>query len=153
MSIFRWTAPLFKAASRRWSDDDFRVVAESQMLRRVDADPLVSVRLARAEALPFPDSCFDAVLCCDAFHHFRDQNAAAGEMARVVRPGGGVAIMEMEGVRSQRIVVGLERLLGEPGAFMTATAMERFMKVRGITGTAARQGDSSSYVFVGSSAA
>lgn len=190
MSIFRWTAPLFKAASRRWSEDDFRATAESlrpyvapgglfadlgggtgdlgvgvaralgarviivdptpQMLRRVDADPLVSVRLARAEALPFPDSYFDAVLCCDAFHHFRDQDAAAREIARVVRPGGGAAILEMEGVRNQRLLVGLERLLGEPGAFMTGTAMESFMRVRGITGTATRQG-SSSYVFVGSS--
>ena len=60
-----------------------------QMLRRVDAEPLVSVRLAPAEALPFADAYFDAVLCCDCFHHFRDQDAAAREIARVVRPGAG----------------------------------------------------------------
>ncbi len=117
------------------------------MLRRVDADPLVSVRLASADALPFADACFDAVLCCDCFHHFRDQDAAAREIARVVRPGGGVVIMDMEGVKN---LVRLERLLGEPGAFMTATAMESFMSVRGITGTATRQGTGSGYVFVGS---
>ncbi len=187
MSIFRWTAPLFKLASRRWSDDDFRVTAEwlrpyvatggifadlgggtgdlgtgvarvlganviivdatPQMLRRVDGDPLVSVRLAPAEALPFTDSFFDALLCCDCFHHFRDQDAAAREIARVVRPGGGVVIMDMEGVKN---LVHIERLLGEPGAFMTMEAMESFMNARGITGSATRQGTGSSYVFVGS---
>jgi ubiquinone/menaquinone biosynthesis C-methylase UbiE len=28
MSIFRWTAPVFKLAGQRWSEDDFRAVAE-----------------------------------------------------------------------------------------------------------------------------
>ena len=28
MSIFAWLAPLFKAASRRWSEDDFRLIAD-----------------------------------------------------------------------------------------------------------------------------
>ena len=48
-----------------------------EMLRRVSPDPSISVRLTAAEALPFPDGHFDGLLCSDAFHHFRDQDAAA----------------------------------------------------------------------------
>ena len=49
----------------------------------------VDYRTGDAHALPFPDGWFDALVCSDAFHHFRDQGAAAREFARVVRPGGG----------------------------------------------------------------
>ena len=65
-----------------------------EMLRRVSPHPSMSVRLTAAEALPFPDGHFDGLLCSDAFHHFRDQEAAAREMARVVKPGGCVLVFE-----------------------------------------------------------
>jgi SAM-dependent methyltransferase len=188
MSIFRWTAPLFKFVARRWSDDDFKAVADwlrpsvapggvfadvgggtgdvgagvaraldarvvvidetPQMLQRVGADPLVTVRLAAAQALPFPDACFDAVLCCDAFHHFRDQDAAAKEIARVVRPGGGVVIIEAEAGDANRRWAALERFLGEPAGFRTIPDMEGFLAERGIAGTSNRLGGAS-YAFVG----
>lgn len=46
---------------------------------------------ARAEALPFPTSSFDAATCAQAFHWF-DEAAAIAELTRVVRPGGTIAI-------------------------------------------------------------
>jgi len=189
MSVFRWTAPLLKWASRRWSEDDFRAIGEwlrphvapggifadlgggtgdlgagvaraldarviivdatPQMLRRVDAHPLVTVRLASAERLPFPSSYLDAALCCDAFHHFRDQDAVAREVARVVRPGGGVVILDIDPAGSLRLVVGLERILREPAGFRSAADLEEFLAPRGITGRAGRH-RGSSYAFVGS---
>ncbi len=46
---------------------------------------------ARAEQLPLPDACVDAVLSAQAFHRF-DRAAAMREVLRVLRPGGMVAI-------------------------------------------------------------
>lgn len=43
-------------------------------------------------ALPFPNDSFDAVLCSFALMFFPDPVAALGEMARVAKPGGTVAV-------------------------------------------------------------
>jgi SAM-dependent methyltransferase len=45
-----------------------------------------------AEAVPLPDGAVDAVTIGDAFHWF-DQAAALREITRVLRPGGGLAIL------------------------------------------------------------
>lgn len=45
-----------------------------------------------AEAIPFPDAAFAAVTVSDAFHWF-DQPAALAEIRRVLRPGGGLALL------------------------------------------------------------
>jgi SAM-dependent methyltransferase len=44
-----------------------------------------------AEELPLPDASVDGAVCSDAWHWF-DGRRAAGELARVVRPGGGVVV-------------------------------------------------------------
>lgn len=49
----------------------------------------------RAEALPFENECFDAVVSRSALHHFADPSAAIREMARVVRPGGRVVTVDV----------------------------------------------------------
>jgi SAM-dependent methyltransferase len=54
-------------------------------------NPGVDVRLGQAEALPYPDSTFDAALAELVFHFVSDPHAAAAEMRRVVREGGAVA--------------------------------------------------------------
>lgn len=189
MSIFAWLAPLCKAASRRWSDDDFHLIADHlkpfvpsggifadlgggtgdlgagvaplldarvividpspQMLSRIDPYPWVSARLAHAEALPFPHAYFDAVLCCDSFHHFRDQAAALEEIRRVVRPGGGCVMLEPEaGPGVSRLIMSLERLLREPAGFLTAAGAETLLAAHGVVGVSHRQ-TKASYLFVG----
>jgi SAM-dependent methyltransferase len=45
-----------------------------------------------AERIPLPDASRDAVFVAEAFHWF-DASAALVEIARVLRPGGGLAIM------------------------------------------------------------
>jgi SAM-dependent methyltransferase len=49
----------------------------------------------RAEALPFPDASVDGAVSSDAWHWF-DGPRAADELARVVRPGGGVVVSVLQ---------------------------------------------------------
>jgi ubiquinone/menaquinone biosynthesis C-methylase UbiE len=188
MSFFRWTAPLFKLASHRWSAGDFGelagllrpfvppggrlldlgggtgdlgagiaavldaelIVADAtgEMLARVDAYPRVSVSKVSAEHLPFPAAFFDGLLCSDAFHHFADQSAVAREMARVVRPGGGVLMLELEPTGAVRLAAMLERLLGEPAGFLRPQELRALLEAHGIMGHVNRQ-NGVSYSFIG----
>jgi|SRR5688572_464590 SAM-dependent methyltransferase len=43
---------------------------------------------ASAEALPFADATFDVVVALNMLHHVIDPDAAVGEFARVLKPGG-----------------------------------------------------------------
>lgn len=45
------------------------------------------------ETLPFPDATFDAVLCTHVAEHLPRPEAAFGEMARVLRPGGRLLVL------------------------------------------------------------
>lgn len=54
----------------------------------------LSFVVADAEALPFPDASFDLVTCRVAPHHFPDVGRFVREAARVVRPGGLVAVVD-----------------------------------------------------------
>lgn len=119
-----------------------------EMLRRVSPAPSISVRLAAAEALPFPDGRFDGLLCSDAFHHFRDQDAAAREMARVVKTGGGVLVFEFRRAGFGRFLVFVERLLGEPGAFLEPDELQRLLAKWDIKGIITNKG-AITYNFVG----
>lgn len=54
----------------------------------------VTTKQGAAEKLPFPDSSFDIVAVRQAPHHYADIRTAIREMARVVKPGGRVAIID-----------------------------------------------------------
>jgi demethylmenaquinone methyltransferase / 2-methoxy-6-polyprenyl-1,4-benzoquinol methylase len=68
-----------------------------QMLRRgrerVARRP-VSLVAGRAEQLPFPDGCFDALTFTYLLRYVADPAATVAELARVVRPGGVIASLE-----------------------------------------------------------
>ena len=119
-----------------------------QMLRRVSPDPSITVRLSAAEALPFPDGHFDGLLCSDAFHHFRDQSAAAREMSRVLKTGGCMLVFEFRRTGLGRFLVFVERLLGEPGAFLEPAELRQLLARWGIRGKIAERG-MVTYSFVG----
>lgn len=48
-----------------------------------------------AEDLPYPNGTFDVVVSRFAIHHFEDPNLPIEEMARVCRPGGKVAVIDL----------------------------------------------------------
>jgi ubiquinone/menaquinone biosynthesis C-methylase UbiE len=62
-----------------------------------------------AERIEFPDSSFDAVICECAFCTFPDKSAAAGEFARVLKPGGKVGLSDL--TRSGILPAELDGLL------------------------------------------
>ena len=48
--------------------------------------------IAAGEAIPFGDDAFDTVLSHEVIEHVRDDRLAASEMARVLKPGGRIAL-------------------------------------------------------------
>jgi demethylmenaquinone methyltransferase/2-methoxy-6-polyprenyl-1,4-benzoquinol methylase len=76
-------------------DQSAEMLAEGR--RRVDAAGLssaVELREARAETLPFEDAAFDGLTFTYLLRYVDDPGAAMRELARVVRPGGVVAMLE-----------------------------------------------------------
>jgi SAM-dependent methyltransferase len=65
--------------------DGMRAVLEDRI-------PFVRVLAGAAEAIPLPDRSVDAVFVAEAMHWF-DPRRSVAEMARVLRPGGGVAVL------------------------------------------------------------
>lgn len=65
----------------------------AQMLARLTADaPGATAVQGTATAIPLPDASVDAVVCAQAFHWFATR-AALDEIARVLKPGGRLALV------------------------------------------------------------
>ena len=56
----------------------------------------ISVVQGDAEKLPFSDNSFDIVISRLAFHHFSDPECCFSEMARVLKTGGKLVVIDME---------------------------------------------------------
>ena len=56
--------------------------------------PDAEFRTGDFTSLPFEDNSFDLAVCALALTHLRDPEAAIGELARVVRPGGRVVLTD-----------------------------------------------------------
>jgi ubiquinone/menaquinone biosynthesis C-methylase UbiE len=105
-----------------------------ELLARLPVRPDVTGVLGTAQEMPLEANSFDAAVCTDAFHHFPEQRGAVREMRRVVRCGGVVLVLEIDPSGWMRLLVWGERLLGEPGAFMTPAEMCEFMGAHHIEG-------------------
>jgi len=82
--------------------------------------PHIEWRQGRAEALPFDDASFDAVVSQFGLMFFEDRSAALREMMRVLRPGGRMTVAvwdSIDRIPGYAAVTGLlQRLFGEPAA-------------------------------------
>jgi len=83
---------LTRALARRF--DQVVAVEPNDEMRAVLAGRSADIRVlaGTAERMPLPDTSADAVFVGDAFHWF-DGAAAVDELTRVLRPGGGVAVL------------------------------------------------------------
>ena len=84
------------AAARRWCEvvsTDYVPALLERGRARAEADGLaIDFREADAEALPFGDASFDAVVSTFGVMFTPNQDAAAAEMLRVCRPGGKIGL-------------------------------------------------------------
>ena len=71
-------------------------VSEALVERAAAANPEVRYQRYDGRTLPFPDSTFDLTFAVNVFHHVAPSDRAnlAAELARVIRPGGIVAVFE-----------------------------------------------------------
>jgi ubiquinone/menaquinone biosynthesis C-methylase UbiE len=115
-----------------FSRDFARAVSGEGLVVGLDASPTMLARAVRdtrgpgaaqvayvradATALPFRDASFDAVCCFAALHLFADPPTALDEMARVLTPGGRIALMTSCRTAS-RPGRALDGLLGAVGGF------------------------------------
>jgi ubiquinone/menaquinone biosynthesis C-methylase UbiE len=84
------------AAARRFADvtsTDYVPELLEQGRRRAEADRLpMAFQVADAEQLPFPDDSFDVALSTFGVMFAPNQERAASELVRVVRPGGRIGL-------------------------------------------------------------
>jgi len=84
------------AAARRWcavTSTDYVPALLARGQERARAERLdIEFREADAEALPFQDGAFDAVVSTFGVMFTADQDKAAAELARVCRPGGKIGL-------------------------------------------------------------
>ena len=66
-----------------------------RMSKRLGLSDRVRFHVGDAERIPLPDNGFDAVLTECAFCTFTDKATAAGEFARILRPGGRVGLADV----------------------------------------------------------
>lgn len=66
-----------------------------EKIRRAGLEAAIALHEGIAERLPFDDDAFDGLAMAFGIRNVPDRPAALREMARVVRPGGRVAILEL----------------------------------------------------------
>lgn len=74
------------------NDISDRMLASAR--RRLGDNPAIGFTAHEASDLPFDGGSFTKILCLNAFHHYRDKQAAAAECRRVLRPGGQLFILD-----------------------------------------------------------
>jgi ubiquinone/menaquinone biosynthesis C-methylase UbiE len=94
-------------------------------------EPNLRFEVADAERLPFDDGSFSAVLCSNSLHHHPDPPRSLAEMARVLAPGGRVAVGDAcSDLRAARIADWFLRRF-EPGHVRLYRSAELAAFVRG----------------------
>ncbi len=96
-----------------------------------------------AGALPFADATFDVAISRFSLHHWPDPAAGLREAARVLRPGGRIAIVDMLAPEDPAVetFVGAVELLRDPGHVrsMPAAACVALLAAAGVRATVARR--------------
>ncbi len=86
---------------------------------------------ADGSALPFADSAFDGVVCGYALRNFTDLDAVLAETARVLRPGGRLAVLEVSAPSGGWLRIGHEvwfaHVVPRIGAVLSDAAAYRYL--------------------------
>lgn len=116
------------------------VDASAGMLRRARDRGLDAVR-GDAGRLPVRDGGVDGAVVVDAFHHLPDQRAAVRELARVLAPGGAVAVRDFDpATLLGRGLVAGENVIGMGSVFWTPEELVRAMDEAGLDAAVVERG-------------
>jgi len=104
----------------------------AEKLRRLGLDERVELVEGDAEALPFADDSFDGVSIAFGIRNVPDRARALAEMARVTRPAGRIAILELGEPRGS--VLGplarfhVHRVVPTLGAWLSGASEYRYLE-------------------------
>ena len=126
--------------------------SEEMLERARRKEPSARFEWADALALPYEDDSFDAATVGFGARNFSDLGRGLGEMARVVRPGGRVVVLEITTPQKpplstffslwfDRVVPALGRLAGDEAAYSyLPSSVKRFPGPHALAGELAAAG-------------
>jgi demethylmenaquinone methyltransferase/2-methoxy-6-polyprenyl-1,4-benzoquinol methylase len=131
---------------------DFAEAMLERAREKAAGRPHVHFEWGDALALDHPDDAFDAATVAFGARNFADLHGGLAQMARVVRPGGRVVVLEITtpqtpplswfyGLWFDRIVPGLGRLAGDEAAYSyLPNSVKRFPGPEGLAAAMAETG-------------
>lgn len=105
----KWTRRLLELGAEVVAVEPVEAMRK-QLETALPAGSAIEVVDGAAEAIPLPDASVDVVTVAQAFHWF-EAPAALAEIARVLRPGGGVALLWNERDESAAWVAEMSRII------------------------------------------
>jgi demethylmenaquinone methyltransferase/2-methoxy-6-polyprenyl-1,4-benzoquinol methylase len=126
--------------------------SEAMLERAREKSGAVQWEWANALELPYPDGGFDAATVGFGARNFSDLDRGLAEMARVVRPGGRVVVLEITtpqrpplstffSVWFDRVIPALGRVAGDPDAYAyLPSSVKRFPAPEPLAGRMAAAG-------------
>lgn len=101
-------------------------------VRRAGREDAITLVVGDAQALPFADSTFDAACIAFGIRNVPDRLAALREMARVTRPGGRVAVLELGepggGALSSLARLHVRHVVPRLGALLSGSREYRYLQ-------------------------
>lgn len=92
------TAPMLTLLKERFPEKHYTGIdLTPKMIEAARAKnmPGVDLVVGDCENLPFPENSFDAVICCQSFHHYPNVQNFFNSVYRVLRPGGRLILRDM----------------------------------------------------------
>lgn len=103
-----------------------------QNLTAAGLEGRIELRQGEAETLPFGDDSFDGVSIAYGIRNVADRDRALREMARVVRPGGRIAILEATEARGNPLAWGarfwVHQAIPRIGALLSGAKEYRYLQ-------------------------
>ncbi len=92
------TAPMLTLLKEKYPDKRYTGIDLTPKMIEVARSkkmPGVELVVGDCEKLPFQDNSFDAVICCQSFHHYPNVQDFFNSVYRVLRPGGRLVLRDM----------------------------------------------------------
>lgn len=92
------TAPMIRLLHERYPEKHYTGIdLTPKMIEVARAKGMKGVNfvVGDCERLPFPENAFDALICCESFHHYPNPQDFFCSVYRVLRPGGRFVLRDM----------------------------------------------------------